>query len=104
MTTTYRPFSLAYDLETTRPGEQVHAEPDPLSEGRARRLRDVERAGRIRNLLVSAETGAWESWRFYTFTLPDKGRAQAHSRAAGFYRRLYGKVVRLQARARGGAL
>jgi hypothetical protein len=104
MTTMYKPFSLAVDMETTRPGEQVHAEPEPLSEDCARRLRDIERAGRLRNLLVSAEVGAWESWRFSTFTLPDKGRAQAHSRAAGFYRYLYTKVCAIQARARGEAV
>jgi hypothetical protein len=136
MTTTHKPFSLAYDLETTRAGEQVHAEPDaacdcedgwidvyppygiegflPTGEvrvewvrcpicGPARTLRDIERAGRLRNLLVSAETGAWESARFCEFTLHDGPRAAAQALAAKYYAHLYRKVCRLQARARGEA-
>jgi hypothetical protein len=103
MTATRKPFSLAFDLETTRPGEQVHAEPDPISDDCARRLRDVERAGKLRLQLVSAETGAWESARFCAFTQHDGPRAVAHGRAALFYSHLYRKICRLQARARGEA-
>lgn len=69
----------------------------------ARRLRDVERAGKLRLQLVGAETGAWESARFCAFTQHDGPRAVAHGRAALFYSHLYRKVVRLQARARGEA-
>jgi hypothetical protein len=76
---------------------------DTIETGRAARLRDVERAGRLRNLLVSAETGAWESWRFCRHTLHRLAEAEAHLRAADFYRRLFHKVCRLQARARGEA-
>jgi hypothetical protein len=98
-----KPFSLAYDPEATRPGEQVHAEPDPLSADCARRLRDIERAGRLRNVLVSAEFGALESARFRLYTTRDLPAAERHVSAARFYRRLYFKVCRLQARARGEA-
>jgi hypothetical protein len=104
MTTRYKPYSLAYDMETTRPGEQVHAQPDPVGEDFARRLRDVERAGRLRCLLVSAETGAWEAARFCAFSQHDGRRAVAHGRAALFYGHLYRKVCRLQARVRGEAI
>jgi hypothetical protein len=69
----------------------------------ARRLRDVERAGRLRNLLVSAEFGALESARFRLYTTRDLPAAERHVCAANFYRFLYRKVVRLQARARGEA-
>jgi hypothetical protein len=76
---------------------------DALHADFARRLRDVERAGRLRLQLVSAETGAWESARCCAFTQHDGPRAVAHGRAALFYSHLYRKVVRLQARARGEA-
>jgi hypothetical protein len=101
MSVKHKPYSLAYDLETTRPGEQIHADPDPLSEDRARRLRDAERAGRLRNELYSAAFGAAESARFCRFDLHDPDRAAAHERAARFYAELLAKVQRLQARARG---
>jgi hypothetical protein len=101
MTTTHKPYSLAFDLETTRPGEQVHAEPEPLSDDCARRLRDVERAGRLRNLLVSAEFGALESARFHRFTRRDLAATERQLAAARFYRRLYDKTCLLQAAARG---
>jgi hypothetical protein len=139
MTTVHKPYSLAFDPETTRPGEQVHAEPEPPGAGcdcedgwidvyppygiegflptgevrvewvrcpicgPARTLRDIERAGRLRNLLVSAETGAWESWRFCRFDLGRHAEAETHLRASAWYRELYAKVLRLQARARGEA-
>jgi hypothetical protein len=67
----------------------------------ARRLRDVERAGRLRLQLVSAETGAWESARFCLHTLRDYPGAYRHFQAAHYYHKLYRKVCRLQARARG---
>jgi hypothetical protein len=104
MTAIHKPFSLVYDLETTRPGEQTFAEPDPIGDEFARRLRDVERAGRLRNLLVSAEFGALESARFRLYTTRDLPAAERHVRAANFYRFLYRKVVRLQARVRGEAV
>lgn len=74
-----------------------------ISEAFARRLRDVERAGKLRLLLVGAETGAWESWRFCRHTLHRPAEAEAHLRAADFYRQLFHKVCRLQAAARGAA-
>jgi hypothetical protein len=98
-----KPFSLAFDLETTRPGEQVHAAPEPVGDDLARRLRDIERAGNLRLRLVGAETGAWEAWRFCRFDLGRHDEAEAHLRASHFYRSLYEKVCRLQARARGEA-
>jgi hypothetical protein len=103
MTTRHKPFSLAFDMETTRPGEQAHTAPDPLSEDCARRLRDIERAGRLRNALYSAAFGAAESARFCRFDLHDPDRAAACERAARFYDELLTKVRRLQARARGEA-
>jgi hypothetical protein len=103
MTTIHKPFSLVYDLERTRPGEQVHAGPDLVGDAFARRLRDVERAGRLRQRLVGAETGAFEAARFCTFRLHNDELADEHLAAAIFYRRLYEKVCRLQARARGEA-
>jgi hypothetical protein len=101
--TVHKPFSLAYDLETTRPGEQVHAEPDRIGDELARRLRDVERAGRLRNRLYSATFGALECARVCEHDLHQPERAVAYQRAADFYSRLFEKVCRLQARARGGA-
>jgi hypothetical protein len=103
MITHYKPFSLCFDLETTRAGEQVHAEPEPLSADGARRLRDIERAGKLRCRLVGAETDAWETWRFCRFDLGREDEAEAHLRASTFYRTLYEKTCRLQARARGEA-
>jgi hypothetical protein len=106
MATKHKPFSLAFDAETTRPGERTFAEPDPtdaISAAFARRLRDVERAGHLRNALVSAEVGALECARFCRHTQHDRAAAARHERAADFYRALYWKVVGLQARARGEA-
>jgi hypothetical protein len=76
---------------------------DAIGDDFARRLRDIERAGKLRLLLVGAETGAWESWRFCRHTLRQPAEAEAHLRAVGFYRQLFYKVCRLQARARGEA-
>jgi hypothetical protein len=103
MSTRYKPYSLAFDTETTRPGEQVHAAPAPVGDDFARRLRDVERAGKLRCQLVSAETGAWESARFCLHTLRDYPGAYRHFQAYHYYHTLYRKVCRLQARARGEA-
>jgi hypothetical protein len=104
MSIKHKPFSLAFDAETTRPGEQTFAGPDPLADEFVRRLRDVERAGRLRNLLCSAEVGAWESARFCRFTQGDDAAADAHLAMAGFYAHLLAKVRRLEARARGETL
>jgi hypothetical protein len=103
MSTHYKPCSLAYDLETTRPGEQVHAEPEPLRDEFARRLRDVERAGVLRLRLCAAENDAWECARLCRRTLRDFPAAYRHLQAAHYYHTLYRKVCRLQARARGEA-
>jgi hypothetical protein len=67
----------------------------------ARRLRDVERAGQLRNRLYSAAFGANECARMCLRDLHQPERAKAYLRAADFYADLYEKVVRLQARARG---
>jgi hypothetical protein len=74
---------------------------DAIGDDFARRLRDVERAGRLRNLLCSAEFGALESARFHRHTTLDWSAAERHAAAARFYKRLYYKVCLLQARARG---
>jgi hypothetical protein len=88
MTTSHKPYALAYDLETTRPGEQVHAEPELLSEDGGRRLDTIQRAGDLRLRLVGAEVAAWETWRFCRFDLGRDAEAEAHLRASGFYRQL----------------
>jgi hypothetical protein len=77
---------------------------DTIGAAFARRLRDVERAGRLRNALVSAEVGAWEAARLCRFTLRQPERADAHLLTAGFYAHLLAKVRRLEARARGEAV
>jgi hypothetical protein len=99
----HKPYSLAFNLETTRPGEQIHAEPDPLSEVCARRLRDIERAGSLRNRLYSADFGAAESAHFCRHSLHDPERAIPFERAAAFYGHLFDKACRLERRARGEA-
>jgi hypothetical protein len=76
---------------------------DAIGDEFARRLRDVERAGRLRNLLYSATFGALECARVCEHDLHQPERAIAYQRAADFYSRLYEKVARLQARARGEA-
>jgi hypothetical protein len=103
MTAIHKPFSLVYDLETTRPGEQTFAEPDPIGDEFARRLRDVGRAGRLRILLYSATFGALECARVCEHDLHQPERAVAYQRAADFYSRLFEKVCRIEARARGEA-
>jgi hypothetical protein len=103
MTTRHKPFSLGYDPETTRPGEQIHAAPDPLGDDFARRLRDIERAGRLRSRAYSASFGAAECAHFCRFALRDHERAAAYERAAEFFGRLYTKACQLERRARGEA-
>jgi hypothetical protein len=74
---------------------------DTLDTDCARRLRDVERAGKLRNQLYSAAFGACECARMCLHGLHEPERAEAYLRAADFYADLYEKVLRLQARARG---
>jgi hypothetical protein len=73
---------------------------DALHADFARRLRDVERAGHLRNRLYSAMFGAEECARLCLHDLHQPERAEASLRAADFYVDLYEKVCRLQARAR----
>jgi hypothetical protein len=76
---------------------------DAIGDDFARRLRDIERAGRLRNLLYSATFGALECARFCEHDLHQPERAVAYQRAADFYSRLFEKVCRLERRARGEA-
>jgi hypothetical protein len=105
-------MTVAYDLETTRPGVDLLAGPLEAHEAYraflgheafARRLRDIERAGSLRNRLYSAGFDAAECARLCRFSLHDPERAREYERAAAFYGVLYAKVVRWQARARGEA-
>jgi hypothetical protein len=77
---------------------------DVISDEFARRLRDVERAGRLRILLYSATFGALECARVCEHDLHQPERAVAYQRAADFYSRLFAKVCRIEARARGEAV
>lgn len=69
----------------------------------ARRLRDVERAGRLRTRLYAATFEAEECARLARYSLRDRALASAFARDAAFFLTLYNKVCRLQARARGEA-
>jgi hypothetical protein len=69
----------------------------------ARRLRDVERAGKLRNRLYSAAFGVGECAHFSRHTLSDPELAARFERKRDFYLTLFEKVCRVEARARGEA-
>jgi hypothetical protein len=78
MTTTYTPFSLALDLETTRPGEQVHAE--PLGAHYAHRALLIREGDALWLRLVRAQADAAEAAHFLRVVMDEPGRAEDEAR------------------------
>jgi hypothetical protein len=89
--TIYKPFSLAYDLETTRPGEQVHAE--PLEAHYAHRALLIREADARWLGLARAASDAHEAARFLALAMEDARRGLIEGRRAE-------RLCRLRDRAR----
>jgi hypothetical protein len=104
MTTRYKPYSLAYDLETTRPGEQVHAE--PLEAHYAHRALLIREGDALWLRLLRAQADAAEAARFLRVVMDEPGRAEDEARRSArligardtarrrYLRRLFGEDTR----------
>jgi hypothetical protein len=103
MTTTRKPFSLVYDLETTRPGEQVHAA--PLETHYAHRARLIREADALWLRLMRAQSDAAEAAHFLRVVMDEPGRAEDAARRSArligardaarrrYLRRLFGEAA-----------
>jgi hypothetical protein len=102
MTATHTPFSLVYDLETTRPGEQVHAE--PLAAHYAHRARLIRQADSLWLRLMRAQADAAEAAHFLRVVMDEPARAEDEARRSArligardaarrrYLRRLFGEA------------
>jgi hypothetical protein len=101
MTTTHKPFSLAVDMETTRLGEQVHAE--PLEAHYAHRALLIREADARWLGLARAASDSAEAARFLALAPEDARRGLVAGRRAArlcqlrdrarrrYLRRLFGR-------------
>jgi hypothetical protein len=102
--TAYTPFSLAYDLETTRPGEQVHAA--PLEAHYAHKGLLIREADALWLRLMRAQSDAAEAAHFLRVVMDEPGRAEDEARRSArligardtarrrYLRRLFGEDTR----------
>jgi hypothetical protein len=104
MTTTHRPFSLAFDTETTRRGEQVRAAPPEAHHIHQARL--IREADGLWLRLVRAQGDAAEAARFLRVVMDEQARAEDEARRSArligardrarrrYLRRLFGEDTR----------
>jgi hypothetical protein len=99
--TVYKPFSMVYDLETTRPGERVHAE--PLEAHYMHRALLIREGAALWLRLMRAQADAAEAARFLRVVMDEPTRAEDEARRAArligaqdaargrYLRRLFGR-------------